>query len=250
MTPRALVRRIRRVPLRVRVFSVLGLATLGAHAFIDGSAGAWVIGGIMAVMTALVLVRPTGDEFRWIFDAENAQVAIERLAMPESSALMVTEAAVLFALYGDFEGAQRELDRVKWMERHPFERVAEMATRALIELVSGGDVARARNYVRRAEQLADQAEANHALRARVELVALKGACELLTNPDAASVEVARMCTTSKSAKAQLISQWALGVHFWREEERDQAAHHFAICKRLAPYCLALHGPPEKRVKPG
>ncbi|MBS2031360.1 MAG: hypothetical protein JST54_25900 [Deltaproteobacteria bacterium] len=223
--------------------AMLGLA--------EGSGVTQALAGVLAAVMTVLGYAVWSDPFPSVLTAPNAQRAIERLEMPESSALMVNDAAVLFALYGDFDAARRELDRVNWVERHPFERVAEVSTRALIELVSGGDVGRARNFIRRAEQLAIQSEANHALRDRTQIVTLKSAAELFMEPaNLAALELLRMCTSSKSARAQLFSQWALGVHFWREEEREQAAHHFAICKDLAPYCLVLHGPPERRVKPG
>ena len=65
-----------------------------------------------------------------------------------------------------------------------------------------------------------------------------------------SVRLLQVSARSKNVLVQLISRWALGVHYWREEERDEARRHFGVCRALAPHCLVLHSPPGCRSSAG
>lgn len=152
---------------------------------------------------------------------------------------------MLFALFGRFDDARAKLAGIEWDHQAPLTRAVGFTAEALLDVLECRDYARARNLLRRAECAATESRERIPEAEQSELYALIAVTDLLMGEMVpVSLQQVELAARSEHVVPKLLANWALGAHYWIDEERERAAGYFAACRELAPHCLLMHRPPQ------
>lgn len=208
----------------------------------------------------IVVIAMTGAIFVWVYfntfsqidrllKASSSQPLVDhydkRLGrsplLPNKDAILAFSKSLIYTLYGDFENAKLEVNKVNWEEKPPLVKAQRLFLQALWAYLEAHDFQQGVHLAKEARQLTDMSSSFPGARRSLsayDMVIEVG--ELLSGSSEPNI-VASLENRLQQFPVlmKLIAAWGLEGFYNQSGQPEQARKMRELLNNLAPYCKGL-----------
>lgn len=166
---------------------------------------------------------------------------IGQAKMPHKDAHLMFSKAFAYTLYGDFDSARAEADKIDWRQKPPFFQAQHMYLLALWAYLENHEFQQGVNLAKEARRLANISKSFPGAKTSLDTYdTVIDIGELLTG-NASPGTVARLESKTKESSVvmKILAAWGLEGFYIQSDQAEEANKMREILTALAPYCTGL-----------
>ncbi|MEZ4594479.1 MAG: hypothetical protein R3D55_25540 [Chloroflexota bacterium] len=166
---------------------------------------------------------------------------IGQAKMPHKDAHLMFSKAFAYTLYGDFDSARAEADKIDWRQKPPFFQAQHMYLLALWAYLENHEFQQGVNLAKEARRLANISKSFAGAKTSLDTYdTVIDIAELLTG-NASPGTVARLESKTKESSVvmKILAAWGLEGFYIQSGQAEEAKKMREILTTFAPYCTGL-----------